>query len=914
MSTELLGRTIDDYRIEALLGQGGMGSVYRARDEALDRPVALKVLHPQFASEPSFQERFAQEARAIAQLDHPSIVKVHSFGVWAGLYYMVMEYVPGGNLATYLQLLEQRGQILHLNESLSLLAQVADALAYAHRRGIIHRDIKPDNILLKLLDQAERPGDPPLRAVVTDFGLVKLMAGGSVHTQDGAFMGTLAYMSPEQVLIKPVDARTDIYALGVVLYQLATGRLPLAITSATDAVMQHMNTTPPPPRDVRPSLPASVAGVIEKAMARNANERYASAENLAQALRQAAAGLTPDQLAAFAPPDLTISLTPHVSTSAAAALAAVPAATAAQPTSPPPSVAPPPTETPTPIEPMAPVETPPAMTPAVEPPAPVMEAARPPAPPETPAPMPAPTYVGGSPGAPPMAATPAEQRVDLQLSAPRLEVLPGDTGHGYIELVYNGPAAETLTLQVNGLNAAWYTLGQNQVNLTPGQQARVLLALHPPLDGSAVAGPQRYRVTAHAPSGRELAGSGAWLHVGTVERLAAELATPAIRSGRPCQITLRNTGNTPLSVTLSAQVADGRLTFTLPAEPTTLPPGESQTVSLAVSAAQRPWLGRTVAIPFEVVAQAGDQTQRLAAEYAAGPRLPTVALALLVVLFLALCGATLALTLPRLLGRATVDAGTPTATAGVVSVPTQVTVGASATPTAPAATLAPTFTPAPIAPIVAADVTATRLGTPPTLDGDLSEWAGVPAYLSAFTVYTIADWDGSDDLTGVWRLGWDDNNFYLALEVTDDVHVQTQTGNQIFRGDGVDAQIDTQRSADFGPRLSPDDFQVTLSPGDFAGLPPSAWRFRGTDAGRIVDAPGYSIQVFARPTATGYTLEAQIPWRDLATAPSTGLTLGIALNVNDNDTPNSGRQEVMKSQVSTRTLTNPTTWGTLTLK
>ncbi len=893
MSTDLIGRTIDDYCIESLLGQGGMGAVYRARDTGLDRSVALKVLHPQYAGEPSFQERFTQEARAIAQLDHPSIVKVYTFGVWSGLYYMVMEYVPGGNLATYLRLLQQQEQILRLDETLNLLAQVADALGYAHRRGIIHRDIKPDNILLKLLDTAERPGDPPLRAVVTDFGLVKLMAGGNVQTQAGAFMGTLAYMSPEQVLVKPVDARTDIYSLGVVLYQLATGELPLNITSATDAVMQHMQATPRPPRDVRPTLPASVAAVIEKALAQNPNERYQSAETFAQAIRQAGNILTPPEMAAFAPPDATVSLVSRVSTAAAAAGPATPPPTAEQP-----PTAELPTTPPLPERPLAPIEQPP--TPVVE-----MPAIAPATPPLT--------QIQPAPDAAPIAATPADQRVDLFLTPPRLEVMPGATGNGYIELEYQGTIAETLSLQLTGLADGWYSLGQAEVTLAPGARARVPFALHPPTEGSA-AGAQRFRVLAvGVAAGRELGSSGGWLHVGTLARFSAELTPPAIRPGQAAQVRVQNTGNTPLAISLDGQEPSGQLTFAAPGAPTPLPPGQTQAIPLPVSVAQRPWLGRTTHLPFDVVVQAaGQPPQRLTGDFAVRPRLSVVWLALAALLLLAACGATLALALPRLLGnRAADETSTPIASAGTIVVPTD---AATATATEQIATVTPTNPPPPPEPLVSADVTAARLAAPPTIDGNLAEWAGIQPYLSTYTVYTIGDWDGTDDLSGAWQLGWDDNNLYVALHVEDDIHVQTQTGNQIFRGDGVDIQIDTQRAADFGPGLNTDDFQITLSPGDFAGLPPSAWRFRGTEGGRILDAPGHSIQVAARLTSAGYELEARIPWRDLATTPATGLTLGIALNLNDNDTPNTGRQEVMKSQTSTRTLTNPSSWGTLTLR
>jgi hypothetical protein len=253
--------------------------------------------------------------------------------------------------------------------------------------------------------------------------------------------------------------------------------------------------------------------------------------------------------------------------------------------------------------------------------------------------------------------------------------------------------------------------------------------------------------------------------------------------------------------------------------------------------------------------------------------------------------------------------------------PIAVTTAETPLPEATAVVIAPAATntlPAPIGAVagaVAGAVSAVRLPAPPTLDGDLAEWAGVAAVQSSFLVYRANSWDGSADLQATWQLGWDNTNLYLGVAVSDDRHVQTQTGNQIFRGDSLDIQFDTERIADFGTGLSPDDYQITLSPGDFAGLPPSAFRFQGTGDGRILDAPGGNrVTLTALQTTTGYNLEAAIPWSDLGLVPEAGLTIGLALNASDDDTPGTAVQEVMMSNMPGRTLTNPTTWGTLTLQ
>lgn len=228
--------------------------------------------------------------------------------------------------------------------------------------------------------------------------------------------------------------------------------------------------------------------------------------------------------------------------------------------------------------------------------------------------------------------------------------------------------------------------------------------------------------------------------------------------------------------------------------------------------------------------------------------------------------------------------------------------------------LAPTVTlPAP--PSSGTEVRAQAVTQPITIDANLGELAGLPAYPSPHIVYASDEWDGSDDLEANWQLAWDSQFLYLAVMVLDDVHVQTQTDNTIFRGDSLELQIDTDRAADFGPELSTDDYQISLSPGDFVSLPPSAFLFQGTGDGDMRDAPsGHSIRVGALQWPQGYVLEAAVPWSDLGITPTVGLEIGLALNANDNDQPGTAVQEVMKSNTAGRTFRDPTTWGTLVLE
>lgn len=293
------GQQIEIYRIDDVISEGGMGTVYRATDVNLMRPVAVKVMHGELSGDPAFQDRFLQEARAAARLDHPSIVRIYHFGRQEGLLYIVMELIEGLSLGAYLRQLAKHHQVVRLEETLTLIAQVADALGYAHRQGVIHRDVKPDNILVKRLGQEARPGEPPLRAIVTDFGLAKLHEA-EADTQAGLMMGTLPYMSPEQVLDLPTDGRSDIYSLGVVLYQLATGKLPLDIRTPERALQAHQYETIPAPRAVHAGVPAVVEEVIIRALARRPENRYQTAEELADDLRRVSGTLSDQEANAFA--------------------------------------------------------------------------------------------------------------------------------------------------------------------------------------------------------------------------------------------------------------------------------------------------------------------------------------------------------------------------------------------------------------------------------------------------------------------------------------------------------------------------------------------------------------------------------------------------------------------------------------
>lgn len=266
----LIGQTLGQFHIVEFIGAGGMASVYKAYQPNLDRYVAVKVLPAQHALTPGFKERFILEARAVAQLSHPNILSIYDFGVEDDLSYFVMKYVPDMTLGNLM------GQPMKLNLVSHFIDQVASALDHAHARGILHRDIKPANMLLE--------GDWLLLA---DFGVAKIVESNAIITSTGHVFGSPAYVSPEQAEGNPLDQRTDIYSLGVVLYQMVVGRVPYQDTNPMRVIFKHIHEPPPTPRSVRPDLPEAVEQVILTAMAKDPANRYNHAGELADALRQA---------------------------------------------------------------------------------------------------------------------------------------------------------------------------------------------------------------------------------------------------------------------------------------------------------------------------------------------------------------------------------------------------------------------------------------------------------------------------------------------------------------------------------------------------------------------------------------------------------------------------------------------------
>jgi serine/threonine-protein kinase len=270
----------DRYELERRLARGGMADVFLAHDQLLDRPVAVKVLFPEFAADPAFVERFRREAQAAAKLTHPNIVGVYDWGEADGTYFIVMEYVDGRSLS---ECIRAEGP-LHPQRTAEIGAEIAGALGFAHRNGVVHRDVKPGNVLLT------RSGD----VKVTDFGIARALAAGAEAnlTQTGAVMGTATYFSPEQAQGHAVDPRSDLYSLGVVLYEMVTGRPPFAGESPVAIAYKHVQERPAPPRDLNADVPPGLEAIILKLLAKNPANRYPSAEDLRTDLQRFQEGRT----------------------------------------------------------------------------------------------------------------------------------------------------------------------------------------------------------------------------------------------------------------------------------------------------------------------------------------------------------------------------------------------------------------------------------------------------------------------------------------------------------------------------------------------------------------------------------------------------------------------------------------------
>jgi serine/threonine-protein kinase len=258
------------YQMLEKLGSGGMAVVFRARDSMLERYVAIKVLRADYTTEEGFQERFRQEARAAANLSHPNIVTVHDFGIDRGYLFIVMEHIPGTDLKS---LLRRRGRF-NVDEAIPLLVQACAGIGYAHRAGLVHCDVKPHNMLVT----------PDWRLKVTDFGIARALATIHPDERSDTVWGSPQYFSPEQAAGEPPSPASDVYSLGVVLYELLTGTPPFTGATAQELARKHLDTVPIPIREYLPDIPSTLEQIVDKILSKESSARYRTADQLGRVL------------------------------------------------------------------------------------------------------------------------------------------------------------------------------------------------------------------------------------------------------------------------------------------------------------------------------------------------------------------------------------------------------------------------------------------------------------------------------------------------------------------------------------------------------------------------------------------------------------------------------------------------------
>lgn len=630
------GQAVDRYQIDAFIGEGNAGSVYQAYDMTLAQKVTLKLLHPALVNQFRFQEHFAAAVQAVAALDHPSIINIKRYKVQEGRAYLVREFVPGPRLDIYIHHQQSRDQFVSLNETLRLVAQVAEALGHAHRHGIVHGRIQPGNVLLQPLDRPDRAGDPPMRAMVTDFALDRLFEGHD-ETPETVYKSMWPYMSPEQSRNEPLDSRSDIYSLGILLYQLATGRSPFNVTSAAAARASHSGETPPAPLEVRPTLPEGVAQIIMQAIAKDPAARFQTGEEMAQALRQVVLAPTDvdstrerqkarqevegDQIiisgegerpqlfklegdaitiGSAAGNDITLPgkgvAAHHARLERSETGWRVADLGSAEGTF---------------IESMQLL---PDLLENWEMNQPLQigpyilrwqrkRSAEPPPAPASPSPARPPQALAARAPQSASLAAPAtvSEDVEATLEPVSVEIVPGERVDMQVTLVNQGTRVDHFHLRLQGLPGEWVTISENDIQLMPGAQGYLLLTIHPPGDSSAVAGEYIFDLLVNSRYMlEEKAAAVGRVVIRPFTGLVVDMQPERLRNQGTCQVQLYNAGNQPLTCTMRGRDPAQEIVFGGEQGTVQVGPGQTLALPLTVTPQKRPFLGTARFLPFEV--------------------------------------------------------------------------------------------------------------------------------------------------------------------------------------------------------------------------------------------------------------------------------------------------------------------------
>jgi eukaryotic-like serine/threonine-protein kinase len=656
-----VGRYVDRYQIDAFIGEGSTGTVYQVYDAVLGRKTILKIIHPRLAAQPGFTERLTEAVQASAGLDHPGIVAIEHYAVTPERTYLLREFITGPTLDRFTRQQQGQNQYISLNHTLRLAAQVADALAHAHRRGLVHGRIQPGNVLLKALDRPDRQGDPPLRAMLTDFGMARLFAAGDVYGEV-ALENMRPYMSPEHCRGETLDSRADIYSLGMILYQLTTLQLPFNPTSLEEARRQHLHEMPPLPTSVRPIIPESVEAIILKAIAKNPADRYQSGVEMADALRQVVvkptdvAAVYDQTIAAAAEGDYQIVITSEGELTQTITvddeMVSIGSATQNDIVLPGKGVAPQHvrlerTESGWQVVDLGSLHGSYLDTVQLLPDLPERWLAHQtlqlgpymlrwqPYDPNQPAAQPALVQ----PEAAVIEERPSEA-VRVTLSPEQVVVTPGERVDLQINLTNRGNHVDHFSIQVDGLPAEWVTISEDEMQLMPGGRGHVLLTVHPPRHSRVTARDYNFRVACVSRSNPSVRAVGqGQLTVRPFTRLHFDIQPEHLRNGGACHVLLHNEGNRRLQARVLGRDPADAIRFEGAQEQVVIPAGEGREVILDLLPRERPLLGTTQYLPFEILAQTEtDETPRIRpGQMEVRPFLPLWLPAVLSVLLIVCC-------------------------------------------------------------------------------------------------------------------------------------------------------------------------------------------------------------------------------------------------------------------------------------